>query len=318
MASVLDNYITIGEESSYGTWAAPTRGYEADADGWQGQSTLLDHAGLRAGRHTTLASRQRRQPQGSVGRIASPVLTGGEGLRLKHLLGSHSGPAANKQTIATTDDGPAGSYSVAVGRVDNAGTLRHFRYPGAVPTDFALSADVNSPLLLDIGYAAADPLINQAAVAPAYPADTQMFTWADVAISVAGASIGFATAFSLNGDLAMNTDRYTLRDNAARLRPTRQGSPIFTGSITGELDGLAELIREAAGNAFTIVMTASYPTAISGVSPALKVTLQSCRYSAATATMAPDSQSTTELPFSVSWDGDNPAVQIEYTAHGGV
>lgn len=318
--SVLDQYVQIAEEAAYGTFQAPTRAYEADTASWQALATLYEYGGLRAGRHAGLTDRQRRIAQGGTGRISSPVLTKGEGLRLKHLLGAATAPAqdgstaAYDQTFRTTALGPIGSYTVQALLADSGGTLRPFSFLGCVPTDFSISVDTGSHLNLDVGYFATNVVTSGVATpAAAYPAGAEMLLWADTSIGIAGAAVEYVTGFSLNVDLAMATDRYGLRNDETPRQPKRRGQPTITGSLSGEFENLADFERYVAGAPFSISLTAQHPTAIEAAKyPTFSVLMQNCRYSAADPSGTPDALSTQELPFSVTYDGTNAAVAIDY------
>ena len=339
MASVLDQYIAMAAESTYGAFprnrgdtadVPPTTCYEADSDAWAANAEMLDYRGFRAQAQTTQTVRQRRQPRGGTGRINAPLLHDGDQLRLAHLLGAFTGAAnvagtsgatrAAARTARSTDDGPSGSYTVQTVLTDRSGAQHVLTFLGCVPTDFSLNADTNSPLMLDIGYYATDVDLakGRAADADLVFSEAPMYTWADVSISVAGASTDWITGFAFDAALGFDTDRYALRGDADPKRPRRASTPRFGGTLTGELAGLADLGRDLAGTRFAVVLTARGPTAISTATnpdtyPEAKLTLPSCIYTGGSATGAADALTGAEFPFEAAWDGAAAAVELEIT-----
>ena len=116
MASILDQFCGVAEESTYGTAiTSGFRGYEATGDAWQKDVNYIESVGFRQNMETIRSDRHDTIAVGATGSIECDVLNKGHGLLLKHLLGASSGPtqqastAAYLQTFTTDDTGPARS-----------------------------------------------------------------------------------------------------------------------------------------------------------------------------------------------------------------
>ena len=98
MASRSDQYVTIGEETTYGTQAATmTRGYESQVDDWRPDAESDTAGGFR--RRTASSAMSNRQDtvkMGASGSVEIPLLTRGAGMILKHTLGDPHRPRQNR------------------------------------------------------------------------------------------------------------------------------------------------------------------------------------------------------------------------------
>ena len=133
MSSILDQVVTVGVESTYGTAQTSTvRSYEAKADTFTRDVEYIQSVGMRRDLQTIRSDRDDTITLGATGSIEFDLLNKGAGLILQHVLGTTSGPtqqgstAAYRSTFTTDDTGPTGSYTVQISRVDSGGTLRPF------------------------------------------------------------------------------------------------------------------------------------------------------------------------------------------------
>jgi len=87
MPSIFDQFIALGEQSSYATAAAPTHGYDARSDDWQVESQPVSVEGYRIGAQAIPVDQYRTIIKGASGSVETAWFTRGMGLILKHLLG---------------------------------------------------------------------------------------------------------------------------------------------------------------------------------------------------------------------------------------
>ena len=137
MASILDTFCGVAQESTYGTAiTSGFRGYEAQSDTFTREVQYIESVGFRQALQTIRSDRHDTISIGASGSIETDVLNKGHGLLLKHMLGGSSGPtqqggtAAYLQTFESSDDGPTGSYTVQLPRTDSSGSLQSFPYEG--------------------------------------------------------------------------------------------------------------------------------------------------------------------------------------------
>ena len=321
MASILDTFCGVAEESTYGTAiTSGFRGYEAQSDSFTREVEYIESVGFRQALQTVRSDRHDTISIGASGSIETDVLTKGHGLILKHMLGGSSGPtqlggtAAYKQTFETSDDGPSGSYTVQLPRVDSAGSLQSFTYEGCVPTGFTISQNLDEALKLTVDFDSENEQMSTSASSPTYPTDADVFVFTDATIEVAGSAINTFTSFSLTGDLGMNTERRFLKGSATKLQPARSAVPSYTGTIEGEFTSAQyEAFRD--GTIFQLELICAKSTAIAGsYYPTFHVTLPKCKFTGSTPVASTDDLTRLSLPFTVLWDGSNAAVKVEYTS----
>ena len=318
MASILDTFCGVAEESTYGTAiTSGFRGYEAQSDSFTRE--YIESVGFRQALQTIRSDRHDTISIGASGSIETDVLTKGHGLLLKHMLGGSSiaqlgGTAAWKQTMESSDDGPSGSYTVQLPRTDSSGTLQSFTYEGCVPTGFTITQNLDEALKLTVDFDSENEQMSTAASSPTYPTDADVFVFTDATIEVAGSAINTFTSFSLTGDLGMNTERRFLKGSATKLQPARSAVPSYTGTIEGEFTNAQyEAFRD--GTIFQLELICAKSVAIAGsYFPTFHLTLPKCKFTGSTPVASQDDLTRLSLPFTVLWDGSNAAVKVEYTS----
>ena len=322
MASVLDQYLSVGKETTYATAVAPTRAYEASEDTFQRESEQITNSGFRAGKHAGLDSRRSAIDLGATGSIAGAATLSGMGLLLEGLLGSATitqagSSAAYTQTFETTTAGPDESYTIQMARATSGGVLQAFNYSGATATGFNFAANSEAELSYRIDYSAASEDTTSSPTAPAYPAGNEMFIYSDVTLAINGTTTTAITSFSLDGDLAMNTSRRFLRGDARRAQPIRQGEASFSGNISAEFANLDLYNLYKNDTTFALTITAATTTAIAtdgGTTyfPTLSLEMPACRLDGSSPTASTSENTTLDSPFVALWNESDPALTITY------
>ena len=315
--SILNQYVGIAQESTYGTAitdATKFRGYEARSDGFERAVSFIEGGGRRKGKTTMLASRRRKVDRGATGSIESAILSEGELERFGSLIGikqAPTTPASNVYTTTLSADatGPDKSYTVLVGRAQT-GTgqpIDQFTYAGCVPTGFEISVEENGFLMATINYDVREETDDGSVsvnASPVYPGTSairpQMYIFEDCAITIGGTQIDVIKSFSLSGDLALDTNRFFIKNSALKDMPIRSGVPSFTGSMSAEFndDTLYDLF--AAGGTSEIVFTATGPEDISSsinTRPSFQITMHACQFEGSSPQSSLDGVSMIELPF---------------------
>ena len=331
MTTILEQYCAMQEETTYGTAVTTSlQGYEATGDNFTRNVEFIEGNGKRRGRVALKSNRRKKIDRGATGDVESFVLTRGEGLRLKNLLGSApSAPSAvQSQTgafrILTEADtvGPRNSYSVVVARSDTGGTgnsptMRYFTYAGCVATSFTLNISENSELTMGVTYdAQSESAGDTAPTAPTYPDDdsTEMFCFEGASVTLGGTQINHFESFSCTGDLMMDTERYFLRNSVLKARPIRNGLPSFSGTLSGEFADLIDYERFVNGQIVPLefICVGTRNIGSSTQLPTFKVTFPAVQFNGTTPASSLDSLSTIELPFMALGNASNKVCSIEY------
>lgn len=327
MASILDQWVGIAEQTSYTTTqttANKFRGYESTVDGWERNPIYLDGGGRRKGAPGLLASRRLKAERGATGNIESAVLSEGEGTRLAHLLGAKpSTPSAVNGVYTTTyaldSTGPAGSYTVLIPRADLGGTLRTFEYSGVVPTGFTVSVEQGGLLMLSVDYDASheEVLATTPSGAPVYPGTSaipsQLFLYENCQIKIGGSSVSQFKSFDLTVDLGMDTELFILGSGVKR-QPVRSQLPTVSGTLSAYFRDLTEFNRFANGDKFRIELEATSVDNISSTvsnKASFKVDIKSAIYTGNSPASSLDSVTMIDLPYDGLVDGSNEILEIE-------
>lgn len=232
-ASGLSGQLTIVDEVTYGTYAAPSRGFEFTGEGPVAyEREVIESMGIRAGRR--IQSRFAQGVQRVAGDLTMELAPQGFGLWLKHIFGgvntSGSGPYVH---TFTPGDLTGKSLTVQIGRPDVSGTVRAFSYLGCKVTEAELSAEVNEYAMLTVSLYGAHEDTGQTLAVASYPATLTPFVFTQGVLSVAGSNVDIRN-FSLNFDNALIIDRHFIRSTT----PERPKEPLEGGfrQITGTFE----------------------------------------------------------------------------------
>ena len=318
MASILDQVVQIGVESTYGTAVAPTRAYEAKADTFQRDVEYIQSIGFRKDMETILSGRDTTVSLGATGSIEMDVMDKGMGLLLQHTLGTSAiaqqgSTAAYLQTFTTNDTGGTGSFTVQSSKVDSGGTARGFTNEGSVITGFNINQELGANTSMTFNFDSETEQTSTAIATPSYPSSMTPFNYTMATIEIDDSAVNTFTSFSLEGDLAMDTARRHLKGSATKSQPKRSGVPSYTGTITGEFADLTQYAAFVAGTEFKLEFIATAGTAIAGsYYPYFHVTMPKCKWTGSTPVSSLDAMTTIDLPYTVLWDGSTPAITLTY------
>lgn len=316
MASILDNAILVGKESTYGTAATLSRAYEGKVDSFKRSQEFLSSVGFRGGMQAQMSTRSVPVNMGGEGAIEVDVTPGGFGLLFQSMLGTTTGPVVNtspayKSTFTSSADGPTDSWTIQVQRVDVGGTVRSFTHLGSIMTGWSLSHEVGGLLGAKFNFDFQDVSTSTAAGTPTYPTSTLPYSWTQAAATWNGSAIDL-NSWSLDADLGFKTDRRFLRGNELKKQPVRAKVPTFEGSAAMEFEGLTQYAAFVAGTVAPMVVTWTGATITGAVAYQLKVTLAAVQFQGDSPEVSLEDTPKQALPFKVLYDGTNPAVKIEY------
>lgn len=317
MTSTLDNAITIGLESTYGTKASTlTRGIEGQVDSWEREQQPLMSSGFRGGMQADRSSRRTMVNMGGEGSLEFDILTNGFGLLAQGLLGTVSGPTqeaattAYTSTFATAADEPGKAYTVQVQRADMSGTTRVFTHLGCVPTGWTISQGLEGITKAVVPFVFQDVNTTESAESITYPGGTA-FNWTQSKATIDSVDTDI-TEMNLTADLGLAVDRRFLRQSELMKQPCRRTVPQFTGSISSEFEDLVLYNDFVAGNIVPITFTWTGAVIEGAHNFELIITLPACQFDEGSPTANLDGLPTQTLPFKVLWDETNPAVTMTY------
>ena len=321
MSSILDQVVTVGVESTYGTAQTSTvRSYEAKADTFTRDVEYIQSVGMRRDLQTIRSDRDDTLTLGATGSIEFDLLNKGAGRILQHVLGTTSGPtqqgstAAYRSTFTTDDTGPTGSYTVQISRVDSGGTLRPFTYEGCVATGFNIAQDLGSNLSFTLNFDAENEQTSTGEATPSYPSSADPFNYTNCVIAIDGSAATNFTSFSLDGDLGMDTARRFLNGSATKSQPKRSSVPSSRGTITAEFADLTDFNKFINGTEFSINASWNGAEIATGYNYEAVLSIPVAKFTGSTPVASLDSLTTVDLPFVILDNGSSAAITMTYTS----
>lgn len=317
MASILDNALLVGKESTYGTAATLTRAYEAKVDSWKRSQDFLTSLGFRGGLHAQMSTRSVPVNLGGEGTIEVDVQPTGMGLLFQSMLGAVSGPTqqasttAYKSTFTSTSAGPVDSWTVQMQRVDIGGTVRSFTHKGSVMTGWKLSQPVDGMFGAEFMFDFQDVATDVSAGTPTYVSSLP-YTWQQCSATWDGNPITLES-WDLEANLGFKTDRFRL-SSVLKQRPIRASVPTFTGTMSMDFDGLDQYNAFVAGDVAPLVVTWTGSNIASTYDFEVVVTLAAVQFQGDSPVVSLDDLPKQPLPYKVLYNGTDPAVKIEYTS----
>lgn len=317
---VLDSAILLGKETTYGTPATLTRGYEGHADALSRQVEYLESTGFRPGLQTIRSDRRKPVLQGAEGDLEVDFLNRGMGLFFDLAFGATSGPTqigttgVYETTFTTNATGPVSSATVQVIRSTVEASTQPFTYHGCMATSWTLAAEAGGLVMATLSFDAEDEDTSTAAGTPSYPANARPFDWTQVVVKVDGTPVDFSS-FSVEAGNGLKTDRRFLRGSALKKKPVRSEVPELTGTLNGEFRDTDLYSKFVNGDVVALTITATGDTIGATASNfGFELSLPAVMLDGSTPAAALDDVTSQEVPFRVLWDGTNAAASLKITS----
>ena len=314
--------IGFGDETTYGTYATPTRFLEFESESLALQQEYAESPGLRATNRVQRTDRVRVNTLGASGNVLFPaVQSKGFGLVLKHMVGkagvitTTSGGTNAKDHTYTLGDPYGLSTTWQVGRPDVSGTVQPFSYPGTKVTGWTLSNQSGGYVSLGVDLFSQAEDRDIALASASYSSGTvEDLFYADGTLNVASGAVSVMDV-SISGATAVNTDRRFIRSSTLVKEPLIAGMYEITGSMTMEFESLTQYELFTDNTVGQLDVTWSAPTAIeSTIKPSLKVTLPKVQFRGTTPNVSGPGIVTLTCPFKALYDGTNEPITIVYVS----
>src|SRR5437868_5108841 len=305
MRSGIDAQFGMVAEGTFGTYVAPTRFLPFVTEDLNLTVDRDESAGLRTGQSYDRTDQWAAGKRRAGGSIEFEVGNKGFGLPLRHCGGTSASAASGtgfKYTITPADQFGL-SATIQIGRPDTANTVNPFSYLGCKVADFELSQKISDFLKLKLGIWAQDETTSQTLAAASAPAETEVYHWSMLAMTVGGSAFD-AIDFSFKNVNSQKPDRHHLRGARLAKEPITNAKKQATGSLQGDFESLTAYNRYVNGTVVPIVCTWTgttiYDTALFHK---LVLTLQNCRFDGGTPNVKSADVLEQPLPFKVLDDG---------------
>lgn len=303
-------------ETTWGTYAAPTRFLEANSFAIQNQIDRIESSAIRASNRVLRQDRWAANPKGISGTIELEVMSKGFGLLLKHMLGTvaittPSGATTARLHTHTLGDTYGLGLTVQGGVPDVAATVQPFSWLGCKIGEWTLSNEVDGILMLGLNIDGASETTAQSLASASYASSVELLTFAGGTVTVAGSQFD-VRSFSLTGNAGLKTDRYFLRGSSTKKEPIPAALVDLSGQIEAEFEGLTAYNRFVNGTVASLSATWVGSTIEGAFKYSLTVTLPAVRFDGTTPEVASADVVMLPLPFKALFDGSNEPVTIAY------
>lgn len=190
IATGLGGSVGIAAESSYGTWAAPTRWVEVRSFKMQNRPHITQGTGLANGRFVDLGSRRASTWFDAGGTMELEFLNQGMALLLVNALGSNAtlsqlGSTAAYQLQANLGVPDGQNYLSMQGLLPNtSGTVLQQNFHGCKFSSVEWSIDMSNPLTWTIGIDSQQWENTNTAGTPSYTSNSRIFTFNGMSFKV--------------------------------------------------------------------------------------------------------------------------------------
>lgn len=313
----IDAQLGFAEESTYGTFVAPTRFFEFLSAAIKADVGKIYGQGLGRGR-VERSDRMATYVKGAAGSIELEVQTKGFGFFFKHMLGAVAtaqpdaagNPTVYKQTHTLDPDALRGkSLTVQVGLPSTNGTVNPFNYPGTKILSWELVAALDEALKLKLNVDAKTEERTSPLASKSFPAGASLLTFVNGALTIGGASVD-VDEVTLAGDNGLNAGRRGLGNT--KREQLGGGRAMLTGNLTKDFENTTLYADFISGATAQLVLTFTGPT-ITGTYPyLLKVTLPAITYTGETPSVEGPDVVKQGVPFKVLDNGTNQPITLEY------
>lgn len=279
--SGLSAQLMVAAETTVGTAATVTTGYEFLSESFALNPTFLEGQGLKSGQAFPRASRSVTSRSDVNGGLTLEHGDRGHyGLQWRHALGSATSTAtvvlgtAYKQ-VHTPGIKTGLSQTVQIGRPNTAGTVQAFTYNGVKTTDWQFQCQDNAIAQLDLTMDGWNETTATGLVAASYTSNVQNFTFKDCSLFTVGGtaatSAGETTITSgvsvasivkgitITGSTPMDQERYGLGNSGLKKEQLENAFQSVMVSLDCEFTNTTEFYSKfVAGTYFPLVCNFSH------------------------------------------------------------
>ncbi|MFF4408118.1 phage tail tube protein [Streptomyces sp. NPDC001404] len=318
----LDAAIGIGAETSYGTPAPTTLGYEGKADSWKVSREYVESVGFRAGMQTARADRRNTINMGGEGELEVDVLDVGASALLSAVFDKITSTADPKTGFTThvlesSTHSAAPSFTAQMIRPTVDGKTVAFRHVGCQATEFSLEVEVENAAGLTVTFDFQDASHSEKAsdfLPIVYPEAARAYDWTRTAVTLTmgGKAVPVdVSKLELTGDLGLKTDRRFLRNTPLKGKPVRAAVPTYEGSLEGEFSSESLKLYDAFLSGDIVGLTVDLVGLTPGTS--LKVEAPAIQFTGESPEASPDDITTQNLPYRILDPGTGaPALRATY------
>lgn len=306
----------IVTETTFNTYAAPSRFYEFNSEGLKYNKRTVVGLGLRAGGQVARAQRRVVSTFDGGGDVTIDLPTRGLGLLMSHATGSTpTGTVVSAGVYSyafTLGDLYGRSFTAQVGVPQYGGTVTPKSLTGCKISSFSLGVTNGGIATGRFSIDAAGFTTAQALATASYSASTSVFQFAQGAITIDAANAANIRDFNVTVTNALKNDRYNLGGLGAKSEQSIGGFRKITGTLTAEFTDTTLLTKVLNDASAALVLTFTGATIASTYKDTLSITLPAVKFNTDVPSVSGPGPIDVAMSFEAYDDGTNQPLTIGY------
>jgi len=316
IGSGIGSQLGIATETTFNNSVTVTRFYEFTSENIAYNKKTAVGLGLRAGGQLPRSQRRVVTTFDAGGDIMLDLPTKGLGLLLSHAMGSV--PSAVTTTTGvysysfTLGDVYGRSMTAQVGVPQYGGTVTPKTVSGAKIQSFELGVAVGGIATGKFVLDAASLTTTTSLATASYTAATNLFHFAQGAITLDATPIANVKDFTLTVDNTLKQDRYNLGASGAKAEQVINGFRKISGKLTAEFTDTTLFSKFYSDSNAALVLTFTGAVIANAQSEKLTITIPVAKFNADTPNVASPGVIDLAMTFEVYDDGTNAPLTIAY------
>ena len=316
IGSGIGSQLGIATETTFNTSVTVSRFYEFTSENLQFNKKTAVGMGLRAGGLLPRSQRRVVTTTDATGDINLNLPTRGLGLLLAHSMGSFPSPTTVTTGVYsytfTLGDVFGKSFTAQVGVPQYGGTVTPKTLSGAKISNFELAVATGGIATGKFSVDAASLTTGVALATASYSTISNIFHFAQGAITVDGSSVANVKDFSITVDNTLKSDRYNLGAAGIKSEQTINGFRKVDGKLTAEFTDTSFFTKYYNDTTTALVLTFTGATIAGGQRETLSITIPAVKFDADTPNVAGPQVIDLAMTFQAYDDGTNQPLTIVY------
>ena len=306
LGSGIGSQLGIATETTFNTPVTVTRFYEFTNESLNFNKNTAVGLGLRAGGQLPRSQRRVVTTSDVTGDINLDLPTSGLGLLLAHAMGSFPTKAAGSFTF-TLGDVAGKSFTSQVGVPQYGGTVTPKTVGGCKISSWELAVSNAGIATGRFSVDGASFTTATALATASYSAATNLFHFAQSAITVDGSAVANIKDFTLTVDNVIKTDRFNIGSAGIKSAQVSNGFRKITGTVTAEFTDTVLLAK------FLADTSAALSLSFTSGSDALSITVSSVKFDGEAPQVAGPEVIDVNFSFEAYDNGTDAPLTIVYT-----
>ena len=316
IGSGIGSQLGIAAETTFNNAVTVTRFYEFTSENIQFQKKTAVGMGLRAGGQLPRSQRRVVTTTDVSGDFTLDLPTRGLGLLLAQAMGTSPSPTTVTTGVYsytfTLGDVYGRSFTAQVGVPQYGGTVTPKTVAGTKIQNFELAVASGGIATGKFAIDAASMTTGTSLASASYSATTNLFQFAQGAITVDGSSVANVKDFSITVDNTLKQDRYNLGSSGIKAEQVINGFRKISGKLTAEFTDTAFFTKYYNDTTTALVLTFTGATIAGGQTEKLSITIPAVKFNGDTPNVPGPGVIDLGMTFEAYDDGTNQPLTIFY------